>query len=117
MSLKDTKVERVLLAGLTAAEARAKGTYVLLAKEIFIETDTYKMKLGNGRTMYKDLPYLPYSTITSTILSYYNQAVLDGRSWTNSAAFNITITDITNWNALVGGGVSEDDAIAYAVSL
>lgn len=117
MSLINTKTERVLIAGLTAAEARAKGTYVLLAKEFFIETDTKKMKLGDGKTPYSRLPYLPYSNITDALFAAYNQSVIDGRSWVTSAAYNITITDINNWNALVGGGITESDAIAFAVSL
>ena len=143
----DNKIESVLLRGSPASEAK-RTNYVLLAKEIGIETDTYKMKLGDGRTKWNSLPYLEYSNITKQLIDLWNLASKEFNIFKTSAAYTITqadidnwnnpptpvlvetdpifiaspaagisLVDINNWNSLVGGGVSEDDVIAYAAAL
>ena len=114
MAEVNNKIERVLIAIGSAADAK-KNNILLLKGELAIESDTYKAKLGDGKTRYNSLPYLPYSEITRTLISAWNQAVNDGKSWKNSPAFTITMTDINNWNSV--SGVTEDDVVALATAL
>lgn len=103
MSVDNIK-EKVLLRGGSAKEWTNINT-LLLAKEIGIETDTYKMKLGDGVRKWRDLPYLPYSQITKAFIDKWNQAAIDASLYRNSVVYNITQNDIDNWNA---GGVETD---------
>lgn len=140
---KDEIVEKVLLRGSTAKEAQ-KNNILLLAKEVGIETDTYRMKLGDGIRKWNQLPYLPYSIITQAMMNAWNTATTGNTLFQNSAAFNITNGMIAQWNSAITvetdpifaasaaatitagdinnwnnppGGIAEDDIIAYAVAL
>lgn len=127
MSDLDNVKEKVLLRGGKAVEWTAKNP-LLLFKELGIETDTYGLKLGDGKTKWNQLPYLQYSKITKILIDKWNQTSKDFNNlvlpsetdpiFTSSPAFTITSIDIANWNALIGGSsITEDDVIAYAVAL
>ena len=58
----------------------------LLNGEIAIESDTHKIKAGDGNTRYKNLPFLN-APITKTITLYANK-------W-NNRYYNLNDTDIT----------------------
>lgn len=60
---------------------------VPLARELVIETDTLKMKLGDGATRYLDLPYVKLGLETSDDLDegvsnlYFPEAPKDGKQY------------------------------------
>lgn len=75
------KVRLVLCA--KTAEAWATDTTVLLKGELGIESDTRKVKIGNGTNVFKDLPYATItpeevqSLISAASHSHSNKAILD----------------------------------------
>ena len=75
------KVRLVLCA--KTAETWATDTTVLLKGELGIESDTRKVKIGNGTNVFKDLPYATItpeevqSLISATSHSHSNKAILD----------------------------------------
>jgi len=42
----------------TSAEWALASAHILADGEIAVETDTHKMKIGDGETIYKNLPYV-----------------------------------------------------------
>lgn len=75
------KVRLVLCA--KTAETWATDTTVLLKGELGIESDTRKVKIGNGTNVFKDLPYATItpeevqSLISAASHSHSNKAILD----------------------------------------
>lgn len=75
------KVRLVLCA--KTAETWATDTTVLLKGELGIESDTRKVKIGNGTNVFKDLPYATItpeevqSLISAASHSHNNKAILD----------------------------------------
>ncbi|SCG87900.1 Uncharacterised protein [uncultured Clostridium sp.] len=75
------KVRLVLCA--KTAETWATDTTVLLKGELGIESDTRKVKIGNGTNVFKDLPYATitpeevHSLISAASHSHSNKAILD----------------------------------------
>lgn len=73
---------RLVLCAKTA-ETWATDTTVLLKGELGIESDTRKVKIGNGTNVFKDLPYATItpeevqSLISATSHSHSNKAILD----------------------------------------
>ena len=65
------------------AEAWSSNTTVLLKGELGIESDTNKMKIGNGTDVFKDLPYANVtpeevkSLVASSAHTHSNKAILD----------------------------------------
>lgn len=52
-----------------ASEERAKSDLILLDGELAIESDTTKIKVGNGKSLYEDLPYISIGNIDVNALT------------------------------------------------
>lgn len=50
--------KRLQLKRATAADWQISSSYILLDGEMAVETDTHKVKVGDGKTKYGDLPYV-----------------------------------------------------------
>lgn len=80
------------------AETWATDTTVLLKGELGIESDTRKVKIGNGTNVFKDLPYATItpeevqSLISAASHSHSNKAILDA----TTASFTTTLLNKLN---------------------
>lgn len=73
---------RIILNNKTASEWASNSTFVGLKGEFLIESDTRKLKIGDGATVYSDLPYINVTpeeikTITGQSHTHNNKAILD----------------------------------------
>lgn len=90
---------RIALCAKTA-ETWASDTTVLLKGELGIESDTRKVKIGNGTNMFKDLPYATItpeevqSLISAASHTHNNKAILDATTASFTAELLAKLNDI-----------------------
>lgn len=87
---------------------------VLLAGEIGIESDTHKMKAGDGVTAWNSLGYIsiPYTETDPTVPSWAKQANKPTYDYSEISNTPTIPTQVTSVNGLSGGTISSDVTVS-----
>lgn len=98
-------MNRLLLRGDTAANWTSANS-ILLARELGIETDTRKIKIGNGATVWTSLPYSSAPVLTGATSAIGGSALTVGQRATGT----VSVTGATTGMAVACSPVSDPGA-------
>lgn len=88
------------------------GDYILPTNEMLLETDTLKFKVGNGANRVRELPYLPFSSITADDISRWNLGTdISGKQ--DLLVSTVNIKSINGSSILGSGDLVVSGAMVY----
>lgn len=112
MATKTLKT-RIIINNKTASEWSSNSTFVGLKGELLIESDTRKMKIGDGTTTYASLPYVnvtpsEVSTVIANSHTHSNKSILDA----TTASFTTELLEKLNNVDATATKITIDDSLS-----